>query len=686
MTTASRRIFFYWLLLIIPTIAVGTAAFWLLHREQVHIREQTSAAATARQSAVLERTRLIAENIEIIMADVQSGLMGTLLDAPADNPNEYLANWRRTNPLVHDVFVATSVGAMRWGTPSAPVTAWLATKPWRVSVTQPTPALPPLRQQISATADSKITAKETLDLSAFRVSQSDKQSETPALLESITVTGNASQYQDTRMAMNRIATYNSGAIAPAQQNQPLIQADTKITMPAVKDEGAAFSRAITPAITPAITSEITPAPAPALVPDITGWTPWTDASGALHLFGWRLTPRGTVLVVEANLAAIASQLGEVLPREIAPDEAYALHDKTHGQIARVGSVGGDISKLDTSKKSGTPPRQIHEQPLTMPGWRVTGYMLTDAASSADASGAFFLVSALLTGLFVIAIIGGGSLLLRQARLSAAESAQKTSFVANVSHEFKTPLTTIRLYSELLEQGRIPDEAKRAESLQTISRETQRLARLVNNVLDFSRLEQGRKKFDLAEHDLRNEIARIIERHAPRVTEAGLRLDFTQPDSPCIIKTDLDAVEQIVLNLLDNACKYAATGGEVTVKVEAGVPTDCRSGGLHPPDARSAPSASTDTSPCEASPRPADSIRRSVLRITISDRGPGIPHSHREKIFEKFHRVDDTLTAAQGGAGLGLSIARQLARGLGGDLAYSPREGGGSDFTLTLPAL
>jgi signal transduction histidine kinase len=77
--------------------------------------------------------------------------------------------------------------------------------------------------------------------------------------------------------------------------------------------------------------------------------------------------------------------------------------------------------------------------------------------------------------------------------------------------------------------------------------------------------------------------------------------------------------------------------------------------------------------------------RVAVTITVSDRGPGIPPAHRARIFEKFHRVDDTLTAAQGGAGLGLGIARQLARALGGDLSYSPREGGGSEFTLTLRA-
>ena len=110
--------------------------------------------------------------------------------------------------------------------------------------------------------------------------------------------------------------------------------------------------------------------------------------------------------------------------------------------------------------------------------------------------------------------------------------------------------------------------------------------------------------------------------------------------------DRDAIEQIVLNLIDNACKYAAEGGEVTVSVAA---------------------------------RPARGAE-----VRVADRGPGVPAEHRERIFEKFHRVDDALTAEKTGAGLGLSIARQLARGLGGELRYEPRAGAGAEFVLELP--
>jgi signal transduction histidine kinase len=106
------------------------------------------------------------------------------------------------------------------------------------------------------------------------------------------------------------------------------------------------------------------------------------------------------------------------------------------------------------------------------------------------------------------------------------------------------------------------------------------------------------------------------------------------------------VEQILINLIDNACKYAAAGGELTV-----VAVTAADGGVE---------------------------------VRVGDRGPGVPAEQRERIFEKFHRVDDALTAEKTGAGLGLSIARQLARGLGGELTCAPRVGGGAEFILMLP--
>jgi len=359
------------------------------------------------------------------------------------------------------------------------------------------------------------------------------------------------------------------------------------------------------------------------------------------LVGWRQPAFGGVIGVEVNLATISARLGELLPRD--GDMADAFEVREAG-VARQSKVYDESS---VSRKASEPADLIRV-PLSasvLPGWEIVGVVRADAASGV-AGGGFFLVGSLLVGIFVIAILSGGGLLLRQARLSEAEAAQKTSFVANVSHEFKTPLTTIRLYAELLEQGRVRDAAQGGDYLRTIARETQRLARLVNNALDFSRLEQGQKKFSREPLDLGAELARLLDTHSPRLAEAGLTLRRELPATPLAVTTDRDALEQIVLNVLDNACKYAADGGEVTVALSPG-----GSG--------------------------------AVAEVRVLDRGPGVPPEHRERIFEKFHRVDDTLTAEKSGAGLGLSIARQLARGLGGDLRYVPRAGGGAEFILRL---
>jgi signal transduction histidine kinase len=359
--------------------------------------------------------------------------------------------------------------------------------------------------------------------------------------------------------------------------------------------------------------------------------------GRLHAIGWvQSATAGEVRGLELQMAAFLGRLGGAMPVEVGLGEGVALRDAQGRVVHQRGVVPG----------AGAPVIRLPVAAGILPGWEVVGFLPpTSATVGATASAAFLWVGVMLVGIFVAAIVAGGSLLLWQARRSTAEAAQKTSFVANVSHEFKTPLTTIRLYAELLEQGRVRDASQGGEYLRTIGRETQRLARLVNNALDFSRLEQGRKKYARESIELGTELARLLDTHEPRVAEAGLKLRRELPAKPLIIRSDRDALEQIVINLLDNACKYAASGGEITVAVQARA-----SGGVE---------------------------------LRVADRGPGVPVEHRERIFEKFHRVDDALTAEKTGAGLGLSIARQLARGLGGDLRCAPRVGGGAEFILEL---
>ena len=231
--------------------------------------------------------------------------------------------------------------------------------------------------------------------------------------------------------------------------------------------------------------------------DRRGWTS-VSTEGRLHLIGW-IQPSGSDLVrgVELEMAGLIGRLGGALPAEVLADEGYAIRDEQGRVLHQIGRV----------RQSGEALVSVPLSNQLLPGWSVAVFLLPPIGESIDGT-SFFWTSALLVTLFVAAILAGGSLLLRQARRSELEALQKTSFVANVSHEFKTPLTTIRLYSELLEQGRVRDAQQGGDYLRTIGRETERLARLVNNALDFSRLEQGQKKYSHERIDLVAELKRL----------------------------------------------------------------------------------------------------------------------------------------------------------------------------------
>jgi signal transduction histidine kinase len=650
MTAATRRLWLYGLLLLLPALAVGGLALGLLAREQQRLAEREQAAGETRRAALEARARLIAENIELLIGDVQSALMSTLQEAPVDEPRSYLNDWQANNPLVREVFRATAEGRIIWGGGAEPLRAWLAQgAPWSDTSSAPSPAASARSMAQVGMADA-FSAPEV-------VAATEPESEPDRDDRRQSVASNVLQYQRARQEIQEVAKLKT---APAPTSAPAAPPPAAASLAAAgKVAGDASERAEARRFDENVRADVSLSPRvedlegvpqvpvdgafsfapvvpPPPLPDPltrSGWAPWRDASG-LHLFGWRELPDRTVIGLALRLDAIKARLGEVFPAEAEPGDAYSLRDSAGAVWHEVGAPGLPV---------------LLEVPLAvaaLPGWSVAAYSLAPEEAGSGPDG-FFALGAVLVGLLVLAILGAGALLLRQARLSEAEAAQKTSFVANVSHELKTPLTTIRLYAELLAQGRVRDEAKRADYLVTIGQETQRLARLVGNVLDFSRLEQGKKKFELAPVDMAAELRRLAETHAPRLAAVGLALRMETSEA-CELATDRDAVEQILLNLLDNACKYAAEGGEILLSLAI----DARAGG--------------------------------GVRVVVADRGPGVPEGQRERIFEKFHRVDDRLTAERGGAGLGLSIARQLARGLGGELRCEGRESGGAAFVLTLP--
>ena len=233
---------------------------------------------------------------------------------------------------------------------------------------------------------------------------------------------------------------------------------------------------------------------------------------------------------------------------------------------------------------------------------------------------------------------------RQAQSERRQALRKTSFVSQVSHELKTPLTSIALYSDLLREPGVTED-KRARYLDTISRESQRLTQLIEDLLALSSVERSQRRYTLQPIDLGPCLASILADFRPVLERAGMSVNLAPLPRPIAARADPAALRQVVLNLLDNARKYARSGSTLSIEIAA------------------------------------DSQRAA---IAFADQGPGIPRSLREKIFEPFFQQNSSLADKSPGAGLGLSIARQILRDCGGDLSLDPNYTGGARFVAHLP--
>jgi signal transduction histidine kinase len=310
----------------------------------------------------------------------------------------------------------------------------------------------------------------------------------------------------------------------------------------------------------------------------------------------------------------------------------------------------------------------------LPHWEVAAYLVNPAQLARAASTAR-LTLGLLIAVLLLAIGIGSWLIVRSLNSELKLARQKTDFVGNVSHELKTPLTSIRMFSELLAEGRVADPAKQRSYLDIITAEAARLTRLINNVLDFSRMERGEKKYNFQPCDLAEVVRAAAQTFRPHLEAGGFKFDCTLPDAPISVHGDADALSQIIVNLLSNAEKYS-NGPASTPSPR---PSGERAG------ARESESDLLTKNKKEIALQLAR--RESPLphaEVKVLDRGSGVPRGSEEKVFEKFYRAHDSLSSGVQGSGLGLTIARQIARAHGGDVVYEPRNGGGSCFILRLP--
>jgi signal transduction histidine kinase len=220
---------------------------------------------------------------------------------------------------------------------------------------------------------------------------------------------------------------------------------------------------------------------------------------------------------------------------------------------------------------------------------------------------------------------------------------KTSFLANVSHELRTPLTSIRAFSEILLSYN-DDEAVQREFLGIITAESERLTRLVNDVLDVTKIESGQMDWRDERIDLASLMDQCTRTYTPLFDYAQLNFHLDVPPSLPPITGDADRLQQVIHNLLNNAMKFTSDGA-ISLRV---------------------------------------AVRGDWVHIAVSDTGVGIAPSDQQRVFEKFQQVGDTLTGKPKGTGLGLTICRDIVAYHGGRLMLESQPGHGSTFTIVLP--
>lgn len=255
----------------------------------------------------------------------------------------------------------------------------------------------------------------------------------------------------------------------------------------------------------------------------------------------------------------------------------------------------------------------------------------------------------LIGITLAVVLGGLLVMLAAVRKERRLNELKSVFIANVSHELKTPLSLIRMFGELIAMGKLKNPETSREYANIITRESERLARLIDNVLDFARMERGKVAFDFnPEADVADVVERALDVFRFRIDREGLKLTVEiEPDLPPV-RLDEAAMTLALLNLVDNAIKYGrpgAEGGEVTVRVR-------REG--------------------------------TSVAISVQDNGPGIRAEEQRKVFERFYRAKRSRGRSIRGSGIGLSLVRHIAQGHGGKVTLASEENQGCTFTVTVP--
>ncbi len=335
------------------------------------------------------------------------------------------------------------------------------------------------------------------------------------------------------------------------------------------------------------------------------------------------------------------------------NQEYFLHNIIHTTIRKIADESifnweladnyGSIMLNSENISSNAIPVKVMLSP-SLPSWTLLFYPKSEEFLSSfiqTRGGIFFYIFLLI----VIILACGLFFTLYTVNNELRLTRMKSNFITTVSHEFKSPLTLIRQMAEMLDEGRVPDENRQKKYYSSILQESERLSHLIDNILDFSKMEAGQKIFNFEEGNLAMVVEETVRSFQHQLTDKGFQLKLNLheviPDSIF----DKEAIRQVLQNLIDNACKYSDDSKIIEVKV---------------------------------------SKVDSGISISVKDFGIGIKKDEQDKIFSRFYRAGDELTQKVKGSGIGLIIVKQIVEAHKGAIKLKSELGKGSDFQLILP--
>jgi signal transduction histidine kinase len=397
---------------------------------------------------------------------------------------------------------------------------------------------------------------------------------------------------------------------------------------------------------------------------IMAMAPWQlrryrDGNGAAEPGGLRVDERDAenriiVNPVTDDSSRVVGAAGMILDEDYFRDELLpaAVHKAMSSYFEGLSREEPSVTVRDgkkavvftTRRRGDEGDAVVRNLPFVFADWTIAIH--SGASSPEQWARANFYFNMGLSILLAVVVAGGIGLALRAADRAIRLSAMKSDFVSNVSHELRTPLASIRVFAEFLRLGRAQAPERVQEYGEYIESESRRLSRLIDNILDFSRIESGRKTYEFHPGDLRPVVQSVVRSFEVRLRHDGFELALALPDGPLPpVRLDADAMAQAIGNLVDNAVKYSGPSRRIGVRL-------FRDGG--------------------------------EMVVAVQDEGIGIAGHEQRKIFERFHRVGSSLVHDVKGSGLGLSIVRHIVSAHGGEVTVESEPERGSTFAIRLP--